>query len=70
MSDLSGRGLSRRLVPLPEVADPESLVGSCDWGGCNGEAWGMRWDKDGGRYLTVCEKCSRTTWTAGKARAK
>jgi hypothetical protein len=61
---------SRRVVPLPEVADPSTFVGTCDWGGCDREAWGQRWDADSSRYLTVCESCSRTTWTHGKWRAR
>lgn len=51
-------------APLPPLLTIEQaasqgvpLVGSCDWGGCNRERWGARWDRETGQYLTVCEKC-------------
>ena len=27
------------------------LVGSCDWGGCDREQWGTRWDRETAQYL-------------------
>jgi hypothetical protein len=52
--------------PLP-AAQAEALgialVGTCDWGGCNREQWGARWDRDTRQYLTVCEKCRRGAGT-------
>lgn len=37
------------------------LLGACDWGHCDGEAWGLRWDPERREYLTVCEPCSVRT---------
>lgn len=49
------------LPPLLTAEQAEAqgvaLVGSCDWGGCDREQWGARWDRETSRYLTVCEKC-------------
>lgn len=35
------------------------VLGTCDWGGCDREAWGARWDRDTEQYLTVCRQCSK-----------
>ena len=57
------------LIPWDE-ADEQGLMvlGTCDWGGCDREAWGMRWSRDTEEYLTVCQPCSRTSWKPGHGR--
>lgn len=61
----------RPLPPLLTAEQAEAqgvlLVGSCDWGGCNREQWGARWDRETEQYLTVCEKCRHG---AGAARPR
>lgn len=54
--------------PLPiDEAEKRGLtvLGTCDWGGCHREAWGVRWSRADDSYLTVCYPCSRTTWNRG-----
>ncbi|MBN9108589.1 MAG: hypothetical protein J0I34_07380 [Pseudonocardia sp.] len=36
-----------------------TVLGTCDWGGCDREAWGVRWSRDLDAYLTVCASCRR-----------
>ena len=40
------------------VAHNLGPVGSCDWGDCDGDPWGVRWCPEMGEYLTVCWPCA------------
>lgn len=51
-----------RLMPAEDAWAADILcLGTCDWGNCSREAWGVRWSSEHG-YLTVCQPCSRSTW--------
>ncbi len=42
---------------LPPVHPPTALpTGTCDWGRCDSEATGVRWDAERNEWLAVCER--------------
>lgn len=41
-------------ITLDEAFDREEFVGSCDWGNCDHIGYGLRWESNRQRYLTVC----------------
>lgn len=70
--DVGGVVVTFKPLPPPLPIDQAAVIGvtvlgSCDWGGCHREAWGVRWDREQGAYLTVCHPCSRTSHRRGAA---